>query len=108
MGICTSSGGIEISEDDKQRHREAEKVLKEVSFHSVLAAVHLCIPMRLQVLWRTLTSNGVQAKTKLAVQVKVRFFISDISRGYRHMLPGAATLIWRLREVNNFEGESTF
>lgn len=34
MGICTSSGGIEISEDDKQRHREAEKVLKEVSFRS--------------------------------------------------------------------------
>lgn len=39
MGICTSSGGIEISEDDKQRHREAEKVLKEVSFCFVFAAV---------------------------------------------------------------------
>ena len=29
MGACLSSGGFEVSEDDKRRHREAEKSLKE-------------------------------------------------------------------------------
>lgn len=30
MGACMSSGGIEVSEEDKRLHREAEKSLKEV------------------------------------------------------------------------------
>ncbi|THH12970.1 hypothetical protein EW146_g7198 [Bondarzewia mesenterica] len=29
MGICISSSGIELSEEDKRRHREAEKTLKD-------------------------------------------------------------------------------
>ncbi|TFY60992.1 hypothetical protein EVG20_g7225 [Dentipellis fragilis] len=29
MGLCLSSGGLDVSEDDKQRNREAEKVLKD-------------------------------------------------------------------------------
>ncbi|EIM92063.1 heterotrimeric G protein alpha subunit 4 [Stereum hirsutum FP-91666 SS1] len=61
MGICTSSGGIEISEDDKQRHREAEKVLKE-------------------------------AKTKLAVQVKVLLLGSGDS--------GKSTILKQMRLIH--------
>lgn len=30
MGACMSSGGIDVSEEDKRLHREAEKSLKEV------------------------------------------------------------------------------
>lgn len=33
MGACMSSGVVEVSEQDKQMHREAEKQLKEVNFH---------------------------------------------------------------------------
>jgi guanine nucleotide-binding protein subunit alpha len=33
MGNCMSTGGIEVSDDDKRRHREAEKSLKEVRIH---------------------------------------------------------------------------
>ncbi|TFY82376.1 hypothetical protein EWM64_g1630 [Hericium alpestre] len=29
MGLCLSSGGVDVSEDDKKRNREAEKVLKD-------------------------------------------------------------------------------
>lgn len=31
MGACMSTAGIEVSEVDKQKHRAAEKSLKEVS-----------------------------------------------------------------------------
>ena len=30
MGACMSSGGIEVTEEDKRLHREAEKSLREV------------------------------------------------------------------------------
>ena len=30
MGACMSSGSIDVSEEDKRLHREAEKSLKEV------------------------------------------------------------------------------
>ncbi len=30
MGACMSSGGIEVSEEDKRLHREAEKSLRDV------------------------------------------------------------------------------
>ena len=30
MGACMSSGGIEVSEEDKRRNREVEKNLREV------------------------------------------------------------------------------
>ncbi len=30
MGACMSSGSVEISDEDKRLHREAEKSLKEV------------------------------------------------------------------------------
>lgn len=67
MGVCMSSSnqGIEVSEEDKRLHREAEKALKEVrSPHSVrlsMAEVGLCS-------W--------QAKSKLASQVKVQVPVS--------------------------------
>lgn len=40
MGTCMSVGSIEVSEEDKRRHREAEKSLKEVrvQFHSFFRA----------------------------------------------------------------------
>jgi guanine nucleotide-binding protein subunit alpha, other len=31
MGACLSSGGIEVTEEEKKLHREAEKQMKEVS-----------------------------------------------------------------------------
>jgi hypothetical protein len=31
MGACISTGMIEVSEDDKRKHKEVEKELKEVS-----------------------------------------------------------------------------
>lgn len=34
MGACMSSGGIEVSEEDKRLHREAEKSLKEVRLYA--------------------------------------------------------------------------
>ena len=30
MGNCMSAGSVEVSDEDKRRHREAEKSLKEV------------------------------------------------------------------------------
>lgn len=31
MGACMSTGGLEVSEDEKRRNREVEKELREVS-----------------------------------------------------------------------------
>lgn len=38
MGNCMSTGSVEVSDEDKRRHREAEKSLKEVrvQFHTFL------------------------------------------------------------------------
>jgi guanine nucleotide-binding protein subunit alpha len=36
MGACLSSGGIEVSEEQKKLHREAEKQMKEVSTNTTL------------------------------------------------------------------------
>lgn len=62
MGACMSSSnpGIEVSEEAKQMHREAEKALREVCRpRSVRRSLdNLIIP-----LW--------QAKSKMASQVKV-------------------------------------
>lgn len=40
MGNCMSAGSVEVSEEDKRRHREAEKSLKEVrvQFHTFYPA----------------------------------------------------------------------
>ncbi|KAH9048808.1 heterotrimeric G protein alpha subunit 4 [Lactarius hengduanensis] len=40
MGICMSAAAVEVSEDDKRRHREAEKSLKEVG---VVHPVDICV-----------------------------------------------------------------
>jgi guanine nucleotide-binding protein subunit alpha, other len=34
MGNCVSGGAAEVSDEDKRRHREAEKSLKEVRVES--------------------------------------------------------------------------
>ena len=62
MGACMSSSnpGIEVSDEDKRRHREAEKALKEV-----------CCPL---IVCHSMTNFAVsvrQAKSKMASQVKV-------------------------------------
>lgn len=65
MGACFSSTGIDVSEEDRRLHREAEKNLKEVRipvpplYHAELTR-SLCSPTLLQ------------AKAKMAHQVKVR------------------------------------
>ena len=58
-----------MSDEDKRRHREAEKSLKEVrSRHSwrSLLRIYAYLPSRI------LTAMYYQAKQKLASQVKVR------------------------------------
>jgi hypothetical protein len=62
MGACMSSSnpGIEVSEEDKRLHREAEKALKEVR---PSLSVRFVVTEYVLSLW--------QAKSKLASQVKV-------------------------------------
>jgi hypothetical protein len=62
-----SAGSVEVSEEDKRRHREAEKSLKEVRIQSTHFFVHISQ-------YYVLTSLCIyhQAKQKLASQVKVR------------------------------------
>ncbi len=43
MGACMSSGAIEVSEEDKRLHREAEKSLKEVRVSLFVASKVLLI-----------------------------------------------------------------
>jgi len=64
-----SAGSVEVSDEDKRRHREVEKSLKEVRvhFHSVS-----CIYANILSQYRILTTLYHQAKQKLASQVKVR------------------------------------
>ena len=60
MGSCLSTpGGVEISEVDKARHRQAEKQLKEVIY---------LLPTR----YTLHDVCAAQAKSKLANQVKVQ------------------------------------
>ncbi len=61
MGACMSSGPIEVSEEDKRLHREAEKQLKEVCRVSYPPGnvTHV-------------NFLRIQAKAKMAHQVKVR------------------------------------
>jgi len=71
-----SGGSVEVSDEDKRRHREAEKSLKEVRIHfhsfSCIYANNLCQ-------YRVLTTFVYhQAKQKLASQVKVRIDDSQI------------------------------
>jgi hypothetical protein len=66
-----SGGAIEVSDEDKRRHREAEKSLKEVRIRCPRrfygAPFHrLTTPVRF-----VLTTLSYQAKQKLASQVKV-------------------------------------
>jgi hypothetical protein len=70
MGNCVSAGATEVSDEDKRRHREAEKSLKEVRVELQLSTAYMYIfgvrfPMcsRLNICF--------QARQKLASQVKV-------------------------------------
>jgi hypothetical protein len=59
-----SAASVEVSDEDKRRHREAEKSLKEVRIH-FLCIYAVSIRFVLTILY-------YQAKQKLATQVKVR------------------------------------
>ena len=48
MGNCISGGAIEVSEEDRRRHREAEKSLKEVRIQ--------CSPLAFQCIYAYLPS----------------------------------------------------
>ncbi len=61
-----SSGSVEVSDEDKRRHREAEKSLKEVR---VQFPIFFCAYMPISC---THDSGNYQAKQKMASQVKVR------------------------------------
>ena len=60
--MSSSNPGIEVSEEDKRMHREAEKALKEVR-------------RPFGVPW-SLTNLAMQAKSKMASQVKARTSVS--------------------------------
>lgn len=45
MGACMSSGGIEVSEEDKRLHKEAEKSLKEVRLSIGIPCKESCTDM---------------------------------------------------------------
>lgn len=65
-----SAGSVEVSDEDKRRHREVEKSLKEVrvQFHSFS-----CIYANILSQYRVTDYFAYhQAKQKLASQVKVR------------------------------------
>jgi hypothetical protein len=62
MGICISSGGIDVTEEDKKKHRMAEKSLREVSYFSLTAIDSFnCLAC----------FADSQAKAKMSSQVKV-------------------------------------
>ena len=64
-----SVGAIDVSDEDRRRHREAEKSLKEVRIrHSCLCLLRIYAYLPEHVL----TAMYYQAKQKLASQVKVR------------------------------------
>lgn len=73
MGICMSATGIEVSDDDKRRHRDAEKSLKEVRvIHTGdPQCIYTCFLTEYLSTWE-LVGMCFQAKQKLAAQVKVR------------------------------------
>ena len=62
MGACMSSSnpGIEVTEEDKRLHREAEKALKEV-----------CRSLRVLPSMPDFVLRTFQAKSKMSSQVKV-------------------------------------
>ena len=65
MGACMSSGGVDVSEEDKRLHREAEKSLKEVRHYLHLLTGYTAPDS---------PSVAMQAKLKLQKQVKVRLY----------------------------------
>jgi hypothetical protein len=72
MGNCMSVGAIEVSDEDKRRHREVEKSLKQVRIQcSGLFTGHICHALSSAHVRFMLTTLSYQAKQKLASQVKV-------------------------------------
>lgn len=65
-----SATAVEVSDDDKRRHREAEKSLKEVGvIHpGILQCIYACLLSK-----HLFIHLETQAKQKLAAQVKVRW-----------------------------------
>jgi len=41
MGACLSSGGVEVTDEEKRMHREVEKQMREVSLLIVIAPCNL-------------------------------------------------------------------
>jgi hypothetical protein len=60
MGNCMSVGAVEVSDEDKRRHREAEKSLKEVRVESTTLSVtlpHTCVFFWSPILFRACTTD---------------------------------------------------
>lgn len=62
MGVCFSSSGIvEVSEDDRRKHRDAEKLLKEVRPLS-LPMFHLALSLLIPLVSRQRPSWPLKSK----------------------------------------------
>ena len=57
MGNCMSAGSVEVSDEDKRKHREAEKSLKEVRTRSHTFPLHIHANIN-RVVLTTLLSSG--------------------------------------------------
>lgn len=96
MGACMSSpsSGIEVSEEDKRLHREAEKALKEV-----------CSPLSAFSFMTDIAISLRQAKSKMASQVKVGVPVSpNLQLGLHVALSGVTFRVRRLWKVHNTQG----
>ena len=93
--MSASNQGIDVSEEDKRMHREAEKTLKEVNRMSRPSA-------------NSNFASVWQAKSKMASQVKVGNPVRPILIFVHAGLPGATPGVRRLWKVHNSQGACVF
>ena len=68
MGNCISAGSVEVSDEDKRKHKEAEKSMKEVRIQfPIFSLAYMSV-----LIGCADRSVHRQAKQKMASQVKVR------------------------------------
>jgi hypothetical protein len=94
MGNCMSATAVDISEDDKRRHKEAEKSLKEVR---VIYPGNICAsPEQITLRRRWCVLSG-EAKVSIASQGAL---VIPSSETLAELCPLGITIgIWRFRKI---------
>jgi hypothetical protein len=106
MGNCASAGATEVSDEDKRRHREAEKSLKEVRVKTTTlstAYIRICGVSSLSV-HSQLIKICCQAKQKMSSQVKVGTVSFTRFARSKPVLQGIAIRVRRFRKIHHPQG----